>query len=375
MRLFHIIPHINEEAAGPSYSVPRLCQSLVSNGNVVTLSCIASKGAIPGVKTETHSEWPFFKKFAISTSLTNSVRIKSRHFDIVHNHSLWSMINISTGWVLSKKYSKLVTSPRGTLSSWALSQNKLIKKFLWPLQKRILSRSDLIHATSFAEYNDIRSNGFANPIAIIPNGIDLPQIKFKKSIKKRKSLLFLGRLHPTKCVDRLLHVWKSLQNVHTDWDLVIVGKGDKNYEKELINLKGTLNLKRVKFAGALYGKDKSDAFFSADLFILPSHSENFGIAVAEALAHGCPAVVSTGAPWSSLEKKESGWSSDNDIESLTKTLNLSMNQSQDTLIKMGLNGRNWMEDEYNWELVGLKMSKSYHWLIEGGKRPDWIKLS
>ena len=134
MKLIHIIPHINEEAAGPSYSVPRLCQSLALIGNKVELLCLAANGKIPNVKVTIYSEWPILKNFAISTSLTNSLRLKSQKVDIVHNHSLWSMVNISTGWFVSKKYVKLVTSPRGTLSSWALSQNSLIKKLLWPLQ-------------------------------------------------------------------------------------------------------------------------------------------------------------------------------------------------------------------------------------------------
>ncbi|MDA8691951.1 glycosyltransferase [Candidatus Pseudothioglobus singularis] len=375
MKLLHVIPHINEEAAGPSYSVPRLCQSLAFENNKVELSCLASNDEIPKVRLKIHSEWPILKKFAISTSLTNYVRKKSKGVDIVHNHSLWSMVNISTGWVVSSKYAKLVTSPRGTLSSWALSQNRLSKKLLWPLQRRILIRSDLIHATSQAEYEDIRSNGFNNPVAIIPNGIDLPKIHLTTLKSEQKVLLFLGRLHPTKCVNRLLLAWKNLQDIYKDWDLLIVGKGNKSYEKELMRMTEDLDLKRVKFTGALFGDDKSRIFFSADLFILPSHSENFGIAVAEALAHCCPAIVSKGAPWASLEKNECGWSSDNDVNSLTNSLNLGMSHTKAKLNEMGQNGRNWMEDKYNWDQVGFKMNASYRWLIEGGDCPDWIKLS
>ena len=375
MKLIHIIPHINEEAAGPSYSVPRLCQSLALLGNKVELSCLAANGKIQDVDVEIHSEWPILKKFAISTSLTNYMRIKSKTVDIVHNHSLWSMVNISTGWVVSNKCVKLVTSPRGTLSSWALSQNRFLKKLLWPFQKRVLSKSDLIHATSLAEYSDIRSKGFDSPIAIIPNGIDLPKIPINQSNSERKVLLFLGRLHPTKCVDRLLFAWKELQSVQSDWDLVIVGKGNLKYEKHLNGIKENLDLKRIKFSGALFGDEKSNAFFKADLFVLPSHSENFGVAVSEALAHGCPAVVSRGAPWSGLEEKACGWSTDNDVSSLVETLNIAMSHTKNNLHYMGLNGRNWMKEDFGWSMAALKMDKSYRWLIKGGKCPNWIKLS
>ena len=104
------------------------------------------------------------------------------------------------------------------------------------------------------------------------------------------------------------------------------------------------------------------------------HSENFGVAVSEALSHGCPAVVSTGAPWSELEEKGCGWWTENDVSSLVKTLNIAMSQSKDRLTDMGNMGCDWMKQDYGWELIANKMNESYTWLIEGGKCPEWIKL-
>jgi len=375
MKLIHIVPHINEEAAGPSYSIPRLCEGLSVLGNEVELSCLAAKGQIPGVKIVIYPQWPFFKKFAVSTSLPYSLNIKSRTADIVHNHSLWSMINIASGWVVSKDGAKLVTSPRGTLSTWALSQNKLVKKLLWPLQRKVMTRAEMLHATSEAEYSDIRLKGFNSPVTIIPNGIDIPIMPMVKINNKRRQLLFLGRLHPTKCIDRLLYAWKHLQNIFLEWDLVIVGKGDFSYEQYLLKLKIKLNLSRVSFTGVIYGDEKSKAYFNADLFILPSHSENFGIAVAESLAHGCPVVVGKGAPWSQLEEKGCGWWTENDVESLTETLNFSMKKSKAQLEIMGSKGRVWMKKDFEWSLIAKKMDKSYKWLLKGGRCPDWVKLS
>ncbi len=256
MKLLHIIPHIDEEAAGPSYSVPRLCQSLAVVGNEVELSCLAAKKNIKHVNIVIHSEWPFLKRFAISSSFVKYLRLRVDGVDIIHNHSLWSMVNIATGWVVSNKGAKLITSPRGTLSDWALTQSCLVKKLMWPLQRRLLAKSNMIHATSLAEYNDIRAKGFDSPIAIIPNGIDIPSRPLVKVDNDRRVLLFLGRLHPIKCVDRLLYAWEQLQATQNEWDLVIVGKGNIKYEKYLISLKESLDLKRVKFSGALYGDDK-----------------------------------------------------------------------------------------------------------------------
>ena len=154
-----------------------------------------------------------------------------------------------------------------------------------------------------------------------------------------------------------------------------MGKGDFNYEKYLKRIKDNLDLRHVEFLGGLFGDDKSNKYYNADLFVLPSHSENFGVAVSEALAHGCPAVVSNGAPWSGLEEKACGWSTDNDVVSLVKTLNIAMSNSKSNLSSMGLNGRDWMKEDFGWDLVAKKMDASYRWLIDGGECPNWIKLS
>ncbi len=127
MKMVHVVPHIDKEAAGPSYSVPRLCESLAVRGHEVELSCLAARGAIPGVTLDLHPQWPVLGRFAISTSLARALHAKARHVDIVHNHSLWSMVNVASGWVVPRRGAKLVTSPRGTLSPWALSRTKLLK--------------------------------------------------------------------------------------------------------------------------------------------------------------------------------------------------------------------------------------------------------
>lgn len=194
MKLVHIVPKIDQEASGPSYSVPRLCQSLAARGHETELTCLAAKNDIPGVTLDLHSQWPFFDRFAISTSLTRDLRDKAGRTDIIHNHSLWSMVNVAAGWVVPGQHAKLVTSPRGTLSPWALSRARNAKRVLWPFQRRALERADLLHATSEAEYEQIRARGIKAPVTIIPNGIDLPTLRSNNPKSDRRTLLFLGRL-------------------------------------------------------------------------------------------------------------------------------------------------------------------------------------
>lgn len=372
--MVHVVPHVNEEASGPSYSVPRLCQSLAARGHDVELSCLAARGEIPGVVLDVHPQLPIPKRLAVSFDHARALRHKANCTDIVHNHSLWSMVNITAGWVVPGKHAKLVTSPRGTLSPWARSRSKAIKRVLWPLQRRALAKADLLHATSEDELAQIRALGFTAPVAVIPNGIDLPEITDSKPTSAIRSLLFLGRIHPTKCVDRLLQAWKTLQEQHPDWRLVIAGPGDPAYMQNLHAMAASLALERVYFAGPAYGVDKSRAYQEAELFVLPSHSENFGMAVAEALAHGCPAVVSRGAPWAGLETEGCGWWVDHAVGPLTTTLHEAMALSPPQLAEMGLKGREWMARDFGWDSVAQRMEEAYRWILRCGDRPNSVQL-
>jgi glycosyltransferase involved in cell wall biosynthesis len=377
MRLLHLVPHIDEEAAGPSYSVPRLCQSLALCGNQVELSCLAARGEIDGVTLDLHPQWPVLGRFAISSSLASSLWRKAAVVDVVHNHSLWSMVNVAAGWAVPGRRAKLVTSPRGTLSPWALGRSAGSKKLLWPFQRRALARADLLHATSEAEYQEIRAQGFTNPVAVIPNGIDLPELPTDgvRALGGMRTLLFLSRIHPTKGLDRLLHAWSKLQHTHTAWRLVIAGRGEPAHVQEVKALAKQLDLRRIEFPGPLYGEAKAKAYWSADLFVLPTHSENFGMVVAEALAHGCAAVVSNGAPWSGLKTEFCGWWVTNDIETLTITLDTAMHLHADERVAMGLRGRQWMERDYGWLAIGQKMDEAYRWLRSIGECPPWVRLN
>jgi glycosyltransferase involved in cell wall biosynthesis len=377
VNLVHVVPHIDQEAAGPSYSVPRQCQSLAACGNEVELTCLAARGELAGVLLDVHPQWPVLGRFAISTSLARALGRKARTVDVVHNHSLWSMVNVATGWVVPGKRAKLVNSPHGTLSPWALSRSRGIKWLLWPLQRRALTKADLLHATSEEEFQQIRAQGFTAPVAVVPNGIDVPPMRAPRKPKssETRTLLFLSRIHPTKGIDRLLNAWMQLQASHPQWRLVIAGRGDASHVQEVRALAAELGVERVEFPGPLYGEAKEQAYFGADLFVLPTHSENFGMVVAEALAHGCPAIVGRGAPWSGLEIEACGWWVDNSMPTLAAALRHAMQQPPEELTAMGLRGRAWMLREYDWTALGQKMDAAYRWLLYGGERPAWVKVN
>lgn len=378
MRLIHTIPDISEEAAGPSYSVVRLCEELISLQQKTTLAVVGEVYEKPFIEAFSSNVGP--RRLACSSAMFRWLRRKvaSGSVDIVHNHSLWMMPNVYPGLATKGTAVPYVVSPRGTFSEWAMVSGSSIKKIFWPLiQKPSIKHATCFHATAYSEYEDIRRMGFSQPVALIPNGIDLPGFPeiCGERVDNDRTLLFLGRLHPVKGIDHLLAAWRELQDEFQDWRLRIIGpEGDGHYLMQLKAIAANYELNRVAFEGALYGESKFDAYRAADLYVLPTHSENFGMTVAEALASGTPAVVSQGAPWQGLERESAGWWPEIGEKPLTAALRKAMALPPEHLRSMGQNGRAWMEEEFAWSGVAKSMLETYQWLLGRGDRPDHVLI-
>jgi glycosyltransferase involved in cell wall biosynthesis len=282
---------------------------------------------------------------------------------------MWQLNSLYPGWAASKGKVNLVVSPRGAFSKWAMQYGSVMKKVFWPmLQRPAFKNATCFHATAKSEYDDIRRMGFRQPVAIIPNGIDIPELLPKQSSNVR-TLLFLGRIHPVKGLDILLPAWRAIQDRFPEWRLVIIGDdngyyGKSGYLEELHLLVKKLGIVRIDFIGAVYGDEKTQAYRNADLYILPSHSENFGVTVAEALAAGTPAIVTKGAPWEGLDKNGVGWWVDINVESLTACLEKALSCTPDQLEPMGIRGREWMANDFAWSKIGAQMVATYQWLLD-----------
>lgn len=383
MRVIHVVPGVSEEASGPSYSVVRLCESLIAQGQDVTLAALEWAPMA--------SQPPFLKTFPLgwgprrlgrSTAMRRwlDAQVLSGNVDVLHNHGMWQMNAVYPGWAATKGNINLVVSPRGAFSSWAMRSGSFLKRAFWPLlQYPALAATTCFHATAGSEYEDIRRMGFRQPVAIIPNGIDIPDLQ-PKAPGDSRILLFLGRIHPVKGLDMLLPAWRVVQDRFPEWRLVIAGNDDGYYGRsgyldELHILVQKLGLKRIEFIGEQRGVNKLKAYQDADLFVLPSYSENFGVTVAEALAAGTPAIVTKGAPWGGLIKQDAGWWVDIGIDSLAACLENALSRSSDELGEMGMRGRCWMESEFSWPCIGEQMSDTYRWLLDKSLPvPAWVHV-
>jgi glycosyltransferase involved in cell wall biosynthesis len=377
MRIAQIVPRIEDEASGPSYSVPMLCESLAEHAADVDLYVLDGAPAIRrsyGVRT--FPSWGFPKRLGVSPRLRAALREAAQNTHIMHSNGLWMMSNVYPGRATHKSDCRLVVSPRGTLSKWAFARSRWTKRVVWNVgQRAVLSQADCFHATAEHEYEDIRRMGFTAPVAVIPNGVEIPEEPATRNVAAGavRRLLFLGRIHPTKGIDVLLRGWRRVQARFPDWELSIVGPDKTGHLRELTALADRLGCERLEFSGPVFGASKSTAYRSADLFVLPSHSENFGVTVTEALSHELPVIVTKGAPWSGVTSHGCGWWIDMGVDPLVECLVEAMAMPSQQLIASGRAGRRWVEREFSWRMVGKQMHDTYRWLLGERDTPHCVR--
>jgi len=376
--ILHTLSAIDEEAAGPSYTVPRLCESLIAAGLPTRL---AVPDWVPGIEAPSYVErFPLGfgpRRLGRSPAMARWLieQVKAGAVEILHNHGLWMMPNVYPGRARRAGDVRLVISPRGTVSEWAWNHHRGRKWVMWHLlgQASAMHRADAFHATAEEEYQDLRRLGFRQPVCVLPNGIDVPPPAAKPA-GERRTLLYLGRIHKKKGIDLLLKAWAAVGSRFPQWDLVIAGPDDGGFLAQYQALAAELKLKGVSFPGPVYGQQKLALYRSAHLYVLPTHSENFAMTVAEALAAGTPAIVTRGAPWAGLVDHGAGWWIEIGVEPLVAALQEALSQPDECLIEMGRRGRQWMARDFSWKAIGQAMAKFYRWLRDGGPAPAYVRI-
>lgn len=223
------------------------------------------------------------------------------------------------------------------LSIWAI-RHKSIKKniafFLY--QKWCLVKSKLIIVTSLGEHNDVCNLGFGSKCFVAEQGIRfLPKLgnhNVSHSPFRKRNLLFLSRLHPVKGIYELLEAWRTLNPA--GWVLNIAGPDE---DGNLIKIKNFIAIhdleNSINILGPADDDMKSHLYSHADLFVLPSHSENFGIVILEALSFGLPVITTKNTPWKVIDEHFCGWCID--MNKLLDTLLVAINLTDEERAKMG----------------------------------------
>ncbi len=375
MKILQILPGFT--LGGPTFSTTALTRHIQALGhNVQFHTAIGDFSGYSDIDFRPFSvpKIPFNSQLALSYSLYKNLKKECVDAQIIQTNSLWQFPNFIHEFVRKGTNAKSIIVPRGTLSPYALSLSSKKKKLVMALgQRTALKKTDLFIATCHKEYQDIRNFGLKQPIAIIPNGLDIPQLEY---IEKQKTVIFLGRIHKVKGVNLLIEAWKKIENnpKFKDWNLVIAGPTTSDYAKDIQRM--AEGLKTVSFTGEVKGDDKNQLLAKSSVYVLPTHTENFGIAVGEALACGTPVITTTGAPWSGLVENDCGLWIDLSVDNLIKALEDMMSRPIDELSRMGENGREWMKRDFSWDEIARKTIRSYEWLLDPDliERPDWIYI-
>jgi glycosyltransferase involved in cell wall biosynthesis len=294
--------------------------------------------------------------------------------DIINVQGLWTYPSLANLRHHGRYGTPYLVTPHGMLDPWARDRSWWKKRAvrLW-FEDAHLAGAACLRATAEMEAEHFRSFGLTNPIAIVPNGVDIPAPRQHGAQGERRRALFLSRIHPKKGLPHLLRAWAAVEARMPDWELVIAGPDEVGHTAEMQALARQLGLERVAWRAAVHGEEKSTLYRSADLFVLPTHAENFGLVVAEALAHGVPVLTTRNAPWDGLETHGCGWWIPLDQDRLHETLQAAAALPRGQLNAMGARGRAWMERDFGWDGVAARMRDVYAWVAGAAPRPDCVQ--
>lgn len=389
MVIGHVIDSLNELKGGPSVVCQRFCESLDEEG-VQTVTFSNNYPEYGTALLPSTSKNLLFES-SVLTRRFGGMQLAMRKclcgpvggtLDLIHTHGLWLSANVYARQAAQKMRIPLVISPRGMLEPWAMRRHWVKKKLCWlGREHRNLSAASGYHATSDQEAVSLREIGLRGNIAVIPNGVDVPLLKDVPSRSRLEGflrepqapyVLFLSRLHPKKGLDGLFNVWKTIVQEHPEHTLVIAGEGDPVYVRKLKAQIDPSLKDRIVFTGALYGLNKSAALAHADVFVLPSYSENFGMVVAESLAHCTPVITTEGTPWKALSEKTCGWWIPVCERALKTALLDALSLTEGERKQMGHRGRAFIEAGFTWPSVAQSMHQYYRWLLGEGDCPDFV---
>jgi glycosyltransferase involved in cell wall biosynthesis len=358
MRVLITATSLHAAYGGPAFSVSQLAGALAASG--LEIGLWAADGSAPDTDLLPASA----KVCRLAGPLKQAVRDLAP--DLLHDNGLWLAHNHRAAELAASLGIPRVVSTRGMLEPWAIRHKGLKKQVAWRLyQRRDLERAAAVHATADTEAANLRALGLGAPIVTVPNGVDLPETPPPAAPPQHnaRTALFLGRIYPVKGLPMLIEAWAKVRPAN--WRLVIAGPDEAGHQRLVEDAVAAASLRNaVSFVGPMFGEAKAAWLREADLFVLPSHSESFGMAVAEALAHGTPVLTTTAVPWPALEQHRCGWRAAPNADALAATLRLALDCDAATLAGMGAAGRAFVASTLGWERIAAQFVSLYQRLIQ-----------
>ena len=390
MKVIHIIPYVGKAQGGPVFSLMDYTRALGNAGCHVTVAAaprVADGPAPvfdPGIELLTAKD-PRLGNFRFTPGFARSLA-NHAEYDVVHSHGLWTYASVMADRLARLKDIPHVITPCGMLQPDALTRSRLKKLLCRKIfQERILERATCIHAKSQAEAAAIRSFGARAPLGVIPNPVAPPgetlhpdrvaTWKDNHGLDGNRIVLFVGRIHPVKGLARLVEAWAANRQYADGWRLILAGPDEDNYQKELeaqIQQAGCSD--DIHFLGSLDSAEKWLALAAADLFVMPSDFENFGSAVAEALAAGVPVITTDGTPWDELPRAGAGWFVGRTAEALGAALREAWRIPDGQRAEMGRRAKR-IGRRFDSVAVGCQLLDLYLWIKGQTACPDFVRLA
>jgi len=300
----------------------------------------------------------------------------------VHVHGIWEhSTSVAARRARSSKRPYIV-SAHGMLERWALT-NKRAKKIVYAalIERANLQSANCLHALTRAEAQDYRNFGLLNPIAVIPNGVDIPDhfspdifLDRFPDLRGKRLILFLGRIHFKKGLDILAQAWARIAAKSPDTHLVLAGPDSENTQSALEKQLAASGIAhRVKFTGMLQHDLKWSALSAAECFVLPSYSEGLSVSVLEAMGAGLPVIVTKQCNLPEVDEYDCGWVIQPRADELASALSELLRASSREIAEMSARGRELVARRYSWQVIGEQMSAVYGWL-NGGAAPSQVEL-
>ena len=380
MRVGFLVNSVSREAGGLFQSVRGLAKAIaLTNTDVRVFGMRDEQSAVDLQEWQPISVQTFRPRLRVWDYSEQLVpAMLDADLDVLSVHGLWKYCSVAAQNWHRKTGRRYVVHPHGMLEPWAV-RNAMWKKRIAALlyENQNLRRAACLRALSKAEAQSIRSYGLANPICVIPNGVDLPDLgdsDEKTQSANSKTLLYLGRLHPKKNISNLIRAWNETFNSQSGsgdrWVLAIAGWDQGGYESELKNIASSHS---VVFLGPRFGDDKSQCYRTCDAFILPSLSEGLPMAVLEAWSYAKPVLMTTECHLPEGFDTNAAIRIGASSEEIATGLKQLVEMSDDDRAAMGTRGRTLVAKSFSWPRIGQQMSAVYEWML-GAEMPDTIKL-
>ena len=300
----------------------------------------------------------------------------------LHIHGLWEQSTSAGVRAARELRVPYVLSAHGMLEPWALA-SKGLKKMLYAMlvERGNVGGAACLHALTKAEADQYRAFGAKCPIAVIPNGVDIPEdldaslfVQRFPAVKGKRIVLFLARLHPKKGLNLLLEAWTLLAPSFPDVHLVIAGPDSEGMQDRLTDLVTRDGLQdSVLFTGMLGGAIKWSALAAAEVFVLPSQSEGLSVSVLEAMGVGLPVIITAACNLPEVEEFQAGWQIEPTLDRLTSALAEVLHNSAIENCEIGARGAALVRDRYTWSTIAGQMADVYRW-VAGGPPPRGVTL-